>query len=218
MTDITLRGILGKKFGEKWKLNVSTVCEIFEAIEANTSKVSSCFKDVTKFSTHFFVLIDGKVMPYYLINSKILTGKNKVEIVPIVQGGGPMAVIFVIGLLLTVLSIVLTKMLSPKAPKDVKTSSTILGKIRNVTEQNVVIPICYGRLRVGSVVVSNYLTTKQSLSSYGGQDKKKFPRKGDGATTGALDGGGIYNMLPTNIERRDEMKEREVNIKEETIY
>ena len=212
MTDITLRGILGKKFGEKWKLNVSTVCEIFEAIEANTSKVSSCFKDVTKFSTHFFVLIDGKVMPYYLINSKILTGKNKVEIVPIVQGGGPMAVIFVIGLLLTVLSIVLTKMLSPKAPRDVKTSSTILGKIRNVTEQNVVVPICYGRLRVGSVVVSNYLTTKQSLVSYSGTsatDKKIFQR---------VDGQTHYNTIPRNIERRDEMKAREVNIKEETIY
>ena len=212
MTDITLRGILGKKFGEKWKLNVSTVCEIFEAIEANTSKVSSCFKDVTKFSTHFFVLIDGKVMPYYLINSKILTGKNKVEIVPIVQGGGPMAVIFVIGLLLTVLSIVLTKMLSPKAPKDVKTSSTVLGQIRNVTEQNVVVPICYGRLRVGSVVVSNYLTTKQSLVSYSGTratDKKRFQR---------VDGQAPYDTIPRNIERRDEMKAREVNIKEETIY
>ena len=215
MTEVTLRGILGKKFGEKWKLNVSTVCESFEAIEANTSKVSSCFKDVTKFSTHFFVLIDGKVMPCYLINSKILTGKNKVDIVPIVQGGGPMAVIFVIGLLLTVLSIVLTKMLSPKAPKDVKTSSTILGKIRNVTEQNVVVPICYGRLRVGSVVISNYLTTKQSLSSYSGNTanhKKIFQRRSDQEIWDS------YNSLPYDIDERDEMKAREVNIKEETIY
>tara|TARA_A100001515_G_scaffold143020_1_gene143133 strand:- start:421 stop:1059 length:639 start_codon:yes stop_codon:yes gene_type:complete len=158
MTDITLRGILGKKFGKNWKLSVSSVSEIFEAIEANTSKVSAYFKDVQKFSTHFFVLIDGKIMPNYLINSRILTGKNKVEIVPIIQGGVTAAVIFVVGLLLTVLSIVLTKMLSPKSPRDVKTSSTILGKVRNVTSQNIVVPICYGRLRVGSAVVSNYLT------------------------------------------------------------
>lgn len=165
MTDITLRGILGKKFGEKWKLSVSRVSEIFEAIEANTSKVSAYFRDVQKFSTHFFVLVDGKIMPCHLINSQILNAGSKVEIVPIVQGGAPAAVIFVIGMLMTVLSFVLTKMLSPKAPKDVKTSSTILGQIRNVTQQNIVVPVCYGRLRVGSAVVSNSLNIKQIPNS-----------------------------------------------------
>lgn len=165
MTDITLRGILGKKFGEKWKLSVSRVSEIFEAIEANTSKVSAYFRDVQKFSTHFFVLVDGKIMPCHLINSQILNSGSKVEIVPIVQGGAPAAVIFVVGMLMTVLSFVLTKMLSPKAPKDVKTSSTILGQIRNVTQQNIVVPVCYGRLRVGSAVVSNSLNIKQIPNS-----------------------------------------------------
>jgi predicted phage tail protein len=157
MVNITLRGILGKKFGEKWNLHVSSVLEIFEAIEANTSKVSYYFRNVTKFSTHFFVIVDGKMIPSYLLNSKMLKSGSKVEIVPVVQGGVA-AVLFVIGVILTVLSIIITKMLSPKSPRDVKTSSTVLGQIRNVTKQNIVVPIGYGRLRVGSAVISNSLS------------------------------------------------------------
>jgi len=157
MVDITLRGILGKQFGSEWKLNVSSVLEIFEAIEANTGKVYRCLYDLKKFATHFMVFVDGKAMPPYLLNSKILKKDNKVEIVPVVQGGGFLAV-FLIGVLFTVLSVVITKMLSPKAPKDVKTNSTILGGIRNVTSRNGVVPIGYGRLRLGSSVVSNYIS------------------------------------------------------------
>ena len=45
--------------------------------------------------------------------------------------------------------------LSPKAPKDVKTNSTILGGIRNVLNRNIAVPIGYGRMRLGSAVISN---------------------------------------------------------------
>jgi predicted phage tail protein len=158
MVDITLRGILGKKFGSDWRLNVSSVLEIFEAIEANTSSVSRCFRDLQKFATHFMVFIDGKAMPPYLLNSKILKKNDKVEILPVVQGGG--VTLFIIGVVLTVASIIITKMMSPKAPKDVKTNSTILGGIRNVSAQNIVVPIGYGRLKLGSSVVSNNLIVR----------------------------------------------------------
>jgi len=164
MVDITLRGILGKQFGSEWRLNVSSVLEIFEAIEANTSRVSRCFYDLQKFATHFVIFIDGKAMPSYLLNSKILKKNNKVEILPIVQGSGGLE-LFIIGVLLTVASIVITKMMSPKAPKDVKTNSTILGGIRNVTARNIVVPIGYGRLKLGSAVVSNQLIVKDSAEA-----------------------------------------------------
>lgn len=167
MVDITLRGILGKQFGSEWRLNVSSVLEIFEAIEANTSRVSRCFYDLQKFATHFVIFIDGKAMPSYLLNSKILKKNNKVEILPIVQGSGGLE-LFIIGVLLTVASIVITKMLSPKAPKDVKTNSTILGGIRNVTARNIVVPIGYGRLKLGSAVVSNYISINNLSSTESG--------------------------------------------------
>lgn len=168
MVDITLRGILGKQFGSEWRLNVSSVLEIFEAIEANTSKVSKCFYDLQKFATHFIVFIDGKAMPSYLLNSNVLKKNNRVEILPIVQGSGAGLALFIVGVLLTVASIVITKMLSPKAPKDVKTNSTILGGIRNVTARNIVVPIGYGRLKLGSAVVSNYISINNLSSTESG--------------------------------------------------
>ena len=187
MVDITLRGILGKKFGNKWSLNVSSVLEIFQAIEANTSKAAQYFIDLQKFSTHFIVFVNGKAMPSYLVNSDILKKGNKVEIFPIVQGSSPAVVFFVIGMLLTVASVVITKMLSPKAPKDVKTNSTILGGIRNVTARNIVVPIGYGRLKLGSSVISNYI----SVSNLSNQSSASGPS------------GGFYVTSPYDIKENN---------------
>lgn len=155
MIDITLHGILGKKLGKNWQLNVDSVYEIFEAIEANNQKVNKYFTDFKKFVSHFVVYIDGKIMPAHLLKSKMLENGTKVEILPVVQGG---VTLVVIGILLIVLSIILAVVLSPKAPKDVKTNSTILGGIRNVLNRNIPVPIGYGRLRVGSAVISNLIS------------------------------------------------------------
>ena len=54
-----------------------------------------------------------------------------------------------------ILSIVLSIILSPKVPKDVKTNSSIMGSINNVLNRNAPVPLGYGRLRVGSLVISN---------------------------------------------------------------
>jgi len=153
MIDITLRGILGKKFGPEWRLEVESVYEIFNAIEANTHRTSSCFTNVVEFVSHFIVLINGKIMPGHLLNSKILKSGNKVEILPVIQGGFIGAII--IGIVLIVAAILIAKFLSPKAPEDVATNSTILGGIRNVLNRNIVIPVGYGRLRIGSAVIAN---------------------------------------------------------------
>ena len=54
-----------------------------------------------------------------------------------------------------ILSIVLSIILSPKVPKDVKTNSSILGGINNVLNRNAPVPLGYGRLKIGSLVISN---------------------------------------------------------------
>ena len=156
MTEIKFKGVLAEKFGENWKLNVSSVLEVFQAVQANTSQERNLFTDLNKFCTHFIITVDGSILPPHLLNSKILKNNTKVEIVPVVQGGGLEAIVlFVIGLALTVLSMVLMKALSPDSPKDVATSSRILGKVRNVLNRNIVVPLGYGRMRVGSAVISN---------------------------------------------------------------
>ena len=48
MVNVTLKGILGKKLGPDWSLSVSSVFEIFEAVEANSSAVSKNFSEIFK--------------------------------------------------------------------------------------------------------------------------------------------------------------------------
>jgi predicted phage tail protein len=49
-------------------------------------------------------------------------------------------------------------MLSPKSPTDIKTVSRLFSNYENVTLRNVAIPIGYGRLRIGSIVISNQIS------------------------------------------------------------
>ena len=154
MINIILEGVLGKTLGNSWNLNVNSVLEVFEAIEANTNRITKFYKDLEKTMTHFVVYIDDKIMPPHLLNSKILNSGSTVKILPIIQGSEPTTMV-IIGLTLIALSIVLSIVLSPKQPKDVKTNSTIIGGIRNVLNRNIAVPIGYGRLRIGSAVISN---------------------------------------------------------------
>ena len=133
---------------------MNSVLEVFEAIEANTNRITKFYKDLEKTMTHFVVYIDDKIMPHHLLNSKILNSGSTVKILPIIQGSEPTTMV-IIGLTLIALSIVLSIVLSPKQPKDVKTNSTIIGGIRNVLNRNIAVPIGYGRLRIGSAVISN---------------------------------------------------------------
>lgn len=153
MIKINLYGCLAKKLGSFWELDVKSIMEIFEALEANNRKENSFFRKMDTFFTHFIVYIDGKIMPAHLLKSKLLKKDSVVDIVPVVQGG--FWVFFIIGILLIVLSFVLTKLLTPKEPVDIKTSSSILGKIKNVLNRNIPVPLGYGRFRIGSAVISN---------------------------------------------------------------
>ena len=93
MTEIKFKGVLAEKFGEIWKLNVSSVLEVFQAVQANISQEGNLFADLRKFCTHFIVTVDGSILPPHLLNSKILKNNTKVEIVPVVQGGGLSAIV-----------------------------------------------------------------------------------------------------------------------------
>ena len=71
MINIVLHGVLGKKLGRTWLLDVDSVHEIFEAVEANSQKINKYFSDFKKFVSHFVVYVDGKILPPYLLKSKI---------------------------------------------------------------------------------------------------------------------------------------------------
>jgi hypothetical protein len=54
------------------------------------------------------------------------------------------------------ISFLISKLLTPKDPKQIKTSSYILGAKSNIAARNAAVPIGYGKLRVGSLIVSSF--------------------------------------------------------------
>ena len=55
----------------------------------------------------------------------------------------------------------ITKLLTPKSPIDIKTVSRLFSSYENVSLRNVVIPIGYGRLKIGSIII--FIFTLASL-------------------------------------------------------
>ncbi len=66
------------------------------------------------------------------------------------------------------IQMLITRLMSPKAPKDIKNNSRMFSGYENVTKRNVAIPIGYGRLKIGSVVVSNDLQIKGIIDNPAG--------------------------------------------------
>jgi predicted phage tail protein len=168
MINVKLHGIFEQFVKTEWNLNVRTVFEAFEAIEANSGKLLETLGTFQDYLTHFIIYVDDKPMSVEYLNSPILKKDSRVEVVPLILGSD-FGMSFLIGLLLLAIStgiqLLITKLMSPKAPKDVKNNSRLFSGYENVTKRNVPVPIGYGRLKIGSVVVSNGLTLINKISN-----------------------------------------------------
>ena len=69
MVNIKLNGIFENFIDTEWNLNVSSVLEAFEAIEANSNKLISTLGVLNEYITHFIIYVDGEIMPPEYINS-----------------------------------------------------------------------------------------------------------------------------------------------------
>ena len=174
MTTVNIEGHLGRVFGSVWNLQVSTFRELFSAIEANTKNLRSYLYKNKK--EYWAIFVDGERVDLdNFLQSNI---KNKkIKIIPILAGAASTLAVaivsqlgiqsaFMVGLLefvLTVLisaaisfgiSMLMAKLLSTDDPEAVKTTSFIFTSAENTTEQGQVVPVGYGRIKVGSKVIS----------------------------------------------------------------
>lgn len=155
MVDVKLHGVFENFIKTDWKLNVSSVLEVFEAIEANSNKLVSTLGSLNEYLNYFIIYVDDKIMPPEYLTSPILKKNSKVEVVPLVFGSAELAIGIALMLIGTGIQMLITKLLTPKSPTDVKTVSRLFSNYENVTLRNVPIPIGYGRCKVGSTVISN---------------------------------------------------------------
>lgn len=168
MVNIKLHGIFEEYIKTEWQLNVKTVSEVFEAIEANSGKLLEALGNFQEYLTHFIIYVDDKPVPVEYINSPILKKDSKVEIVPLILSAD-FGITFLIGLLLiaigTGIQMLITSLMTPKAPKDIKNNSRLFSGYENVTKRNVAIPVGYGRLKIGSIVVANDVNLTNKINN-----------------------------------------------------
>lgn len=174
MTKVNIEGHLGRVFGSVWNLQVSTFRELFSAMEANSKNLRSYLHQNKK--EYWAIFVDGeRVESDKFLQSNIKD--KKVKIIPILAGAAAALAgflvaqlgiqsAFIVGLLefvLTVLisaaisfgiSLLMAKLLSTNDPEAMKTTSFLFTSAENTTEQGQVVPVGYGRIKVGSKVIS----------------------------------------------------------------
>ena len=160
MVNVKLHGIFESFVKTEWSLNVKTIGEVFEAIEANSNKLIETLGTMQDYLSHFIIYVDDKIVAPEYLNSPILKKNSVVEVVPLILGAElGIAAMIIIMLIAMGIQMLITRLLTPKAPKDIKNNSRMFSAYENVTKRNVAIPIGYGRLKIGSVLISNDLTT-----------------------------------------------------------
>ena len=161
MVNVKLHGVFENFIETNWNLNVKSIIEVFQAIEANTGKLISTLGNINEYISYFMIYVDDKIVAPEYLNSPILKRNSKVEVVPLILGSAEQ---IIIGLILLAIStgiqMLITKLLTPQSPTDITTVSRLFSGYENVSLRNVSIPIGYGRLKIGSIVISNDISFK----------------------------------------------------------
>lgn len=171
MTDVILTGRFGEIVGKSFKLNCASLREVFAAIEANTGKLRRYL--LLNKRRKFSIFVDGKAVGSDFVSNTEVKDKT-VTILPILMGGlgvtiataiglgtatGLTATGFVVAAVINIalsigLSLLMQAILKPDDPNIRNTSSFVFGQAENVASQGGPVPVNYGRLRVGSKILS----------------------------------------------------------------
>jgi len=161
LRNIYLYGLLSEQFGSKWLLDVSSVKEAARAINANTKgKFKEVIRDMDISVLRGKDLENGEVIEEHMVD--INYGKGDFHICPVASGSGPAIGIgwYIGALLLAAAAVyVLTPKVNPYSPPSDKdnedqNASDLYGAPLNSSIQGQVIPLIYGEVFTGSIVIS----------------------------------------------------------------
>lgn len=157
MKKVFLHGELGKKFGKEWKLDVGSPLEAISALFANNKEIELYLNKKEKAGIHYGIKKE-KSDNFIDQVDYVLPTKEDIHIFPMPQGAG-----FVGGLIMTALttaaSMYVNKKIAEAMERDdstlaVQTESFIFNGGENRYQQGSTVPVGYGRMKIGSNVVS----------------------------------------------------------------
>ena len=159
MKKITFHGIL-KALGKKtYSVKASSWKEICEFLQANVRNYSAIRKRMLEDLDGCYFVVDGKtVESSEVLDKRVKEGEN-IEVIPVVAMCAVAFAVFMVKMIIMIvvsmaISMLVAKMMTPKDPKQLKTSSYIISGKTNIAARNTPIPMGYGRLRVAPPVVN----------------------------------------------------------------
>jgi predicted phage tail protein len=175
MIQVHLHGILGNKYGKIHKFAAKSPKDILNAFEANHPEFRKDLKELALKNVHYTFVYDNK----WLKGASLLDSKIKVKevhIIPSVLGAGPAVfgsvaatVFFYASLAISIGSAIYSyvqagKVEFPKIPGATGTSTALNRSLafsnrENIIEQGNPVPLVYGRIKVGSLVIQSSVKT-----------------------------------------------------------
>tara|TARA_Y100000310_G_C20659192_1_gene803705 strand:- start:1094 stop:1771 length:678 start_codon:yes stop_codon:yes gene_type:complete len=157
MKKLIFHGHLAQEFGKEWELDVESPMEALRAVEANTGKLRSFLINKCQENIGFMLKIEDEA----ILNKQELYCKNpKAKIyhfMPVIQGSEfiTWTAIFKAILYAVIAGLIMQMLFKPPKPSEEKgTKSFLFTGAENVAAQGIPVPLGYGRLKVGSRVVS----------------------------------------------------------------
>ena len=161
MTTIRLHGILAKEFGDFFSMELDNAKDVFDAIGANRSGFKKRILSLSQQGFDYALIIDNKNISRA---EEFLVKKNpqKIDLVPILGGGGVPTWIAVV---ITVVSVAAQILLAPEPPEPPEITQTASSLEKSFTfssplnraAQGTPIPIGYGELIIGSEIIQTTL-------------------------------------------------------------
>lgn len=165
MTEIHLHGILGQKYGKLHKFSVKEPKDIVRALEANYEDFTKDLKDLLKKNIAYTIVADDQWVQGDSFAKKDKV--KKIDFVPCILGAAFLIpfIPYIIAALVAIGSAVYAyvqagKQRYPEIPgaegvSSANSRSLSFSNRENITEQGSPVPLVYGRMKVGSLVVQS---------------------------------------------------------------
>jgi predicted phage tail protein len=182
MKRVLFHGLLKSFVGPEASVRVESLDDVYKFLKANSSRFEKKMRKLKGMLDSFLFIADGEILQINSSLQKILEGCKVLEIIPVLSLGGKVlrmvlgAVAIIVGAILIYtgvwayfgyvlisvgISLFITALMSPKSPKQTRTASYLFSSSgTNVAARNTPIPLGYGRLSIGSLIIGAAIYNK----------------------------------------------------------
>ena len=164
-TQIILHGKLAKKFGKSFEFyNIHNLKNAVSAINTLNPEFKSYLVKQSQKGINYQVIVDGKIVQN-VNNFTDIKQESKIQFVPCILGCDPVTIIVTLVVNLIVAGI--QYLMFPTDAMDerrieasIKGESYMFSSPDNLARQGQALPLGYGRLRIGSQIISSHIISK----------------------------------------------------------